>query len=171
MTSTPSASTPQNPTGTEHQPVPLHGDTDPTRRDHRIQQGIKLRDHGYTWQQIADELGYATRASAFTAIVGHLRVRLDKNVTEFRAHQRLEIQAAKEAIWDKVMAGDPQAILSAVRLWQREANLLGLDAPKQVQVSTGLLSEMEQAFGELRLVVMGEAEDVTEHPETDALEA
>ena len=52
------------------------------------------------------------------------------------AVRQLEIQRLDQMlfpIWQQVISGDVQAITTALRIQERRANLLGLDAPKQIE--------------------------------------
>ena len=58
-----------------------------------------------------------------------------RHVEEYRYVQTERIQSAIEAIWPRVLEGRTDAIGSLVRLLEREARLLGLDAPTKVDIT------------------------------------
>jgi hypothetical protein len=49
-----------------------------------------------------------------------------------RAVQHAQLMKMAQALMPKVEAGDKDAIVTMLKVMQREANLLGLDAPKEV---------------------------------------
>ena len=90
------------------------------------QQAIKLRMAGATINQIAEQLGYANDSGAYKAIMGE----------STEAVRQLEIKRLDQMlfpIWPQVLAGDQGAISTALRIQERRASLLGLDAPKQIE--------------------------------------
>lgn len=57
-----------------------------------------------------------------------------QNVSEYRQVQMERIQTAFGAIWPSVVKGNMGAVTVMVRLMEREAKLLGLDAPTKVDI-------------------------------------
>lgn len=127
---------------------------------------LTMRAAGMTYQQMADELGYASSSGARQAL---LRA-LDRHEVESAKHLRaleheayLSDQRVLRAIISDTSAGTSnriKAIDARTRSSARFARLMGLDAPVQVALSVGLQAELDDALAEVRQVVMGEATDV-----------
>jgi hypothetical protein len=100
------------------------------------QQAIKLRMAGATTKQIATQLGYANESGAYKAIMRELEQTTHKMSESTEAVRQLELKRLDQMqfpIWNQVMAGDTGAISTALRIQERRASLLGLDAPKQIE--------------------------------------
>ena len=96
---------------------------------------LELRLAGVTYQQIADELGYAGRQGAFKAVEAALRLTLREPADSLRRISAERLDRATLAIWRAVSAGDLQAIDRLLRIEARRAKLLGLDAPQRQEVA------------------------------------
>ena len=102
----------------------------------RGQQAISLRMAGATIKQIADQLGYASEAGAYKAIMRELAQTAQGMSESTEAVRQLELKRLDQMqfpIWPSVIAGDQSAIGTALRIQERRASLLGLDAPKQIE--------------------------------------
>lgn len=99
------------------------------------QQAVQLRMAGATLNQIASELGYASDSGAYKAIMRELEQTAHDQSESTEAVRQLEIKRLDSMlfpIWNSVLTGDLQATTTALRIQERRASLLGLDAPKQV---------------------------------------
>jgi hypothetical protein len=96
---------------------------------------LELRLAGVTYQQIADELGYAGRQGAFKAVEAALKLTLREPADNLRRISAERLDRATLAIWRAVNAGDLQAIDRLLRIEARRAKLLGLDAPQRQEVA------------------------------------
>ena len=105
----------------------------------RREQALQRRIGGWTFQRIGDELGI-TRQSAHNLVITALKD-LNEKVMESAAElQRLELErldTMNNAIWGAVLSGDVGAIDRAIRIQARRAALLGLDAPKKTDITSG----------------------------------
>ena len=102
----------------------------------RGQQAIRLRLSGATIGQIATQLGYASEAGAYKAIMRELEQTAQDQGESTEAVRQLELKRLDQMlfpIWNQVIAGDQGAISTALRIQERRASLLGLDAPKQIE--------------------------------------
>lgn len=127
----------------------------------RDAEAAKLRVRGRTYQQIADELGYASPGAAHDAVSRSLaesvRVPFEQqrelalNQLDQLAFEAWNIVQARHCVVSagKVMSvdgeplSDPRPVLDAlavlVRIEERKARLLGLDAPRKTAV--GVITE------------------------------
>ena len=100
------------------------------------QQAIKLRMAGATITQIASQLGYANESGAYKAIMRELEQTAQDMGESTESVRQLELKRLDQMqfpIWNQVLAGDQGAISTALRIQERRASLLGLDAPKQIE--------------------------------------
>jgi hypothetical protein len=100
------------------------------------QQAIKLRMAGATTSQIASQLGYANESGAYKAIMRELEQTAQDMSESTEAVRQLELKRLDQMqfpIWNQVLSGDQGAITTALRIQERRASLLGLDAPKQIE--------------------------------------
>src|SRR3954469_8201535 len=86
---------------------------------------VQLATEGRTYQEIADELGYANRGTVHH-IVHDALARDRKDAVE--DHQQLELarlDALQVALWDKAMAGDVEAAREVRAVIMARCRLLG----------------------------------------------
>lgn len=134
---------------------------------------LRLRMAGATYEQIAEAEGYSDPATARHTLIRALRRHEADDIATHRAVQNQRIDLQVRTITPLLNHDDPMVKLKASdslnRVNKRHADLNGLDAPKQVQISAGVLQEMDDAFGQLRLIVSGEVVE-PDPPEMDVLE-
>ena len=102
----------------------------------RGQEAIKLRMAGATITQIARQLGYANESGAYKAIMRELEQTAQDMGESTEAVRQLELKRLDQMqfpIWNQVLSGDQGAIGTALRIQERRASLMGLDAPKQIE--------------------------------------
>lgn len=95
----------------------------------RVQQAVKLRLQGLTYDEIADRLGYASRAGAHAAVTRHLDA-VRRETTE-DAEQLRQTSIARRESWlaaliQRIEDGDPQAVNAAERVQQALDRLYGV---------------------------------------------
>jgi len=97
---------------------------------------IRLRISGCSYDQIAERLGYANRSSAFKAVeAGRLAI-LAEPAAELVALECARLDELMVALWPKALAGDVQAVDRVLRVMERRARYLGLDAPARTEQSS-----------------------------------
>jgi hypothetical protein len=90
---------------------------------------LELRKEGKTFEEIAAETGYSSRQAAYDAVK-----RAMSALTREPATELLELELARlDTMWGahyiKAQRGDVQALAACMRIMERRAKLLGLDAP------------------------------------------
>lgn len=97
-------------------------------------QAVELRhQHGMTFESIARELGYANKGSAQKAYKRALK-RLEFLDAEDYLKADLErLDQMTETYWIPAVQGNMKAAEMILRIMQKRAEYLGLDAPKKVQ--------------------------------------
>ncbi|MEZ0066692.1 hypothetical protein ABIA32_002704 [Streptacidiphilus sp. MAP12-20] len=128
-----------------------------TKTADRRRQAVELRIAGRSWQQIADQLEYSSKGAACTDVRRALEKAVEKLAIPLEAHRQLELDrldAIQNALWDKVLDGDTKAIDTTLRLMDRRAKLLGLDAPQRHELTLeaidAALADVEQQLAAAR---------------------
>ena len=154
---------------------------DPTKRTHggngrfvrtvdtaeRDAEAARLRTRGYSYQQIADELGWVSRGDAYRAVQRVLADTVKEAGDEVRAIELARLDHLHTAAMDvlerehftvsngPVEGHDDGPVLAAIdrllKIQERRAKLLGLDAPTKQAISIGpdRLAAIEQLAEEL----------------------
>ena len=98
---------------------------------------MQLRVAGWAVWQIAEHLGIA-----ITNVHNHIFDQLSswRDMTQEMSNElrELEVQRLDEflrALWPKIQSGNPRAIETALKVSERRAKLLGLDAPEKREVT------------------------------------
>lgn len=128
----------------------------------------RLRARGMTFQQIADQLGYADRSTAHRAVKNAIAAVPVHDVDELRQLQGDTLDAIRMQLWAIIRnagaadaaapgarRGGPAVVLQAVdrllRVEERAARLYGLDAPTDHRIITVEAVESEIARLEAEL--------------------
>ena len=102
----------------------------------RGQQAIKLRMAGATLDDIAKQLEFKSPAGAYKSVMRELKATAQDMGEGTEAVRQLELKRLDQMqfpLWSQVLAGDIAATTTALRIQERRAALLGLDAPKQIE--------------------------------------
>jgi hypothetical protein len=94
---------------------------------------LELRRAGFTFQRIAEEVGYATPSGAQRALERIMKRNVPQAPEEFRWQELDRLDRMQVALWPRAMKGDDRAIGTIVRLMERRARLVGIDAPQRIQ--------------------------------------
>jgi orotate phosphoribosyltransferase-like protein len=100
----------------------------------RRQEALELRKAGLTFERIGARMG-VTKQTAHQLVLrafGELREKLAETAEQVLTLELQRLDALTEALWPTATAGDPQAIDRVLRIMQRRAALLGLDALARV---------------------------------------
>jgi len=97
---------------------------------------VELRMEGKTFDEIAQECGYKHKSSAFDAVKRALELVVREPATELI---KLDLERL-DKIWGihylNAQAGDVQALGACMKIMERRAKLLGLDAQPEKVVPT-----------------------------------
>lgn len=107
---------------------------------------IELRRAGLTWTTIAQQTGYSGPSGAYKAYQRAAERLIRPNLEEHRDMELDRLDRLQAAVWTRAAGGDVKAIDSVLRIIDRRARLLGLDAPQKIQaeVVTYDGSELEE---------------------------
>jgi hypothetical protein len=92
---------------------------------------LSLRQAGKTFAEIAVELGYSDHSGARNAVLAALRENVAEPNAEMRALELSRLDALQAALWTKATNGDLGSVDRVLKLMERRAKILGLDAPPQ----------------------------------------
>lgn len=96
---------------------------------------ITLRRAGYTFDDIATQVGYATASGAHAAFQRALkRTLIEAGIEELRATELDRLDRLQAAVWGEAMTGNPKAIETALKILDRRAKYLGLDSPIKQEI-------------------------------------
>lgn len=131
-------------------------------REHE-QRAVALRKAHATYRQIGTELGIS-HVSAYRAVKRAL-AEIESETAESAAElKRLELErldAMGLAIWERVRAGEVEAIDRALKVSAARRSLLGLDAPSKTAFTEPDGRPLDQRPFEVVLVKPGVASDPT----------
>lgn len=107
---------------------------------------------GKSFDDIATEVGYSNRGTAWRAVQRALKRTIQPAADEYRAIELMRLDGLLLALWPRAIgspasedqeatAPDYQAIDRVLKIAERRAKLLGLDAPVKVDVGA-LVAEM-----------------------------
>lgn len=133
----------------------IDGDRDAARVLQRRTEAASLKLQGLTWAQIAEQTGYASAGSAYTAVMPWLRRQADETITDLRDVTNARLERVMAALYPKAIAGDVKAAAEFRRYVADFRRHNGLDAPVQVQISTGAAARLQDVLANAEQVVLG----------------
>jgi hypothetical protein len=95
---------------------------------------LEMRKAGHTFQHIANELGYRSASGAFGAVMTALKKTLQEPADELRKLELERCDELLESLWDK--RHNPTYTDRILRIMERRAKLLGLDAPTKTDLTS-----------------------------------
>lgn len=103
---------------------------------------FKMRMQGHTFPDIATQLGYNSKQSAWSDYQAALRDARDEytdDLTELRAFELARLDAIAKRAWEYDTTGDIKALDVLLKVADRRARLLGLDQPVKHELSMSLI--------------------------------
>lgn len=104
------------------------------QREERRRVAFELRKAGATFEEIGKALG-VTRQTAHelvTKLLDEMAAKTAEDVESVRAMELHRLDALFKGLWPSASKGAPQAVEKALKVMERRARLLGLDAPTKV---------------------------------------
>ena len=96
----------------------------------RQARALELRKAGSGYAAIAQQLGYAGPSGAYKAITTALRALTAEPAAELRALELARLDDLLVGLWPDARRGNVAKIDRVLKVMQRRADLLGLDAPR-----------------------------------------
>jgi transposase-like protein len=111
--------------------------TDPDRVADAVRRAkaVELRLQGKTFDQIADQLGYHDRSTAYKAVKTAIQAVGREDARELRELDLLRLDRMLEIIWSQVEDGDLAAVDRALRILERRERITGYGAHNVVQIN------------------------------------
>jgi len=109
----------------------------------RVLQACELRRAGASYEEIGRALGIA-KQNAHRMVTKALASALREQADQIRVIEEERLDKIQRAAWGAAMRGDHVAINTVLRVMERRAKMLGLDAPTQTTAST--VSEVHVRF-------------------------
>lgn len=109
----------------------------------RWTQALELRRAGATYAQIAQTLGYANPSSAQKAVESALKEALVEPAEGVLQLELARLDAMLSTLWPKMREGDYGAVDRILRIMDRRARFLGLDAPEKHEIAASIHGEVE----------------------------
>lgn len=100
----------------------------------RREKALKLRISGASYDQIADGLGYADGSNVRRDIMAAIKDIIKEPAEEVLKLELSRLDTMLMAMFKKARAGDASAVDRVIRIMDRRAAYLGLDAPKESSV-------------------------------------
>lgn len=117
------------------------GDPERIKAQERARKALDMRKNGASFSNIANKLGYADESGARKAIEALLKKTTYEAVDEARKLELEKLNMLEMAIAQMVINGNLSAIDRKLRIMDRRAKLLGLDAPTNVQATVNMPTE------------------------------
>lgn len=112
-------------------------------------QALELRKAGATYEVIARQLGYAAPVGAEHAVKAALKTLLQEPAEEVRKLELERLDALLIKMYSDATRGNQGAVDRVLRIMERRARLLGLDAPvKQDVTSDGKALRIEVTYAD-----------------------
>ncbi len=88
---------------------------------------VELKAAGYTYLQVANELGYTSRGTAYNVVTKALREQTAEAVADLRDLENARLDALQVALWDAAMTGDVRSAAAIVQIVKARVHLNGLE--------------------------------------------
>lgn|SRR5690242_2331270 len=94
----------------------------------RALQALALRKEGASYEAIARQCGYASRSGAYQAVQRELRRMMQEPAEDVRQLELARLDDLYRAMAPKALKGDTWSVDRCLKIMERRAMLLGLDA-------------------------------------------
>lgn len=109
---------------------------------------LELRTAGKGFAEIAKQLGYADASGPFHAVQAALKATLAEAAAEYRQVLLLRLDRLLLAMDRGIRRGSYHHVLAALKIEERRAKLLGLDAPEKhnlrIESIADLVAELDK---------------------------
>lgn len=112
---------------------------------------LELAKAGYTFRQIADELGYAGHSSAYKAFQRALAKTVQVPADEYRTLHLARLEEIVRTFYPMTIRGDMAAANRILRALTQIADVSGLNAAREVSIKHELTILAERVAGDLGL--------------------
>lgn len=101
------------------------------RAAERRSQAIELRKGGYSYREIAKELGCSLTQAWFDVkkVLDDLAAHDRETAAQVRKIEIMRLDTMVRGLWPNVQSGDSSSVMAALKVSERRSKLMGLDAP------------------------------------------
>jgi hypothetical protein len=113
----------------------------------KVREGIRLRHEGYSWDEVADMVGWASRGAAFTQIDRFMRKVIAETTTDVEVYRFESLERLRElvkALWPR--RADEKVAAEIRRCTERMDKLTGAERPTRIEFGEG---DVDRAIREL----------------------
>jgi len=103
---------------------------DQIERENKV---LELRSQSFTWRAIAGEVGYASGAGALKAYMRATKRQQQEPVEAALFMELSRLDELQSTYWEPAVQGNMRAGEFVLRIMDRRAKFLGLDAPTKIQ--------------------------------------
>jgi hypothetical protein len=107
------------------------GKNDPALIEKR-RKALRLRKAGMGYESIASKVGYSNAGAAYKAVQAALKATIQEPADDVRTLEIERLDRLMLALWKLALEGESDAIDRVLKIMDRRAKLLGLDAPTKV---------------------------------------
>lgn len=99
---------------------------------------LEMRLAGITFELIAKQVGFASAGACYNAYKRALIRTLQEPADAVREAELARLDRLMQGVWTQALRGENRSVESVLKIMDRRAKLLGLDAPvkQQVEVNT-----------------------------------
>lgn len=97
-------------------------------------QALELRKAGATYEEIARTVGYSGPQGAHKAVMSALQKTLQEPADELRTLELDRLDKMQMSLWKAAIGGNQGAIDRVLKIMERRAKLLGIEAPQKIEV-------------------------------------
>jgi hypothetical protein len=94
---------------------------------------LELRTQSYTWRAIATEVGYASGAGALKAYMRAIKRQQQEPAEAALFMELSRLDEMQSTYWEPAIQGNMRAGEFVLKIMDRRAKFLGLDAPTKIQ--------------------------------------
>ena len=95
---------------------------------------LELRLAGASYTQIQSEVGFKGPSGVHYALKRAMERNTIEGTDQLRALECGRLDKMQAAIWPQVLRGDAEAVRTVIRIMQRRALMMGLDAPIKIDI-------------------------------------
>jgi hypothetical protein len=95
----------------------------------RQARALDMRVAGFQYPDIAEELGYRNKGSAYKAVMAGLKAMMQEPANELRRMEIARLDEAIRVLYPPVLRGSLSHVDRLLKVMERKARMLGLDMP------------------------------------------
>ena len=118
---------------------------------------LELRKAGLTFEQIAQQVGFNSRQAAFDNVMRAIKEIKREPAEELDSLELARLDTLLTRVWPKALQGDHKAIDTELKLMERRARMMGIDAPvkhEPMQLDINVNKRLEEYSDEEMAMLM-----------------